>query len=501
MFDMTRRASGILLHITSLPSAYGIGDLGPAAYRFADFLADSGQRYWQVLPLNYTHQAHGNSPYSSMSCFAGNITAISPELMVQEGLLTIDDAASVPRFPGARVNYKTVIAYKTQLFHKAFQRFRNGVAREGFDEFCAKHAPWLDDFALFVSARADRQGALWTVWPAAERDREHHAVDGLKARFAERIDFEKFLQFIFFRQWENLKKYCNGKEIRVIGDIPIYVSYDSVDIWTDPRLFKLNAEKQPLFVSGVPPDYFSATGQRWGNPVYDWERMRSDGFAWWMRRMEHNFLLYDVVRVDHFRGFAAYWEIPAGEESAVNGKWVPAPGEEFFQACRERFGPMPVIAEDLGIITDDVKALKNKFCFPGMKILLFAFSDGSSENAYLPENFDENCVVYTGTHDNNTARGWFTSDASPEEKAFLEKYLGRPVKAPSVARDLIEIAMASRANTAIFPLQDVLNLDGAARMNLPGTTEDNWQWRFTDKQLTSKETAALAELTAAAKRG
>ncbi|MDD5438763.1 MAG: 4-alpha-glucanotransferase [Candidatus Omnitrophica bacterium] len=494
---LKKRGSGILLHITSLPSIHGIGDLGPAAYRFADFLAASKQSYWQVLPLNPTNPACGNSPYSSTSAFAGNPLLISPELLAAQGLLTDKDMPPVPDFPGNRCDFDSVIAYKGKLFQAAFKHFKEQtVLKEEYKAFCTAHADWLNGFAVFQVLRDHFKGEMWGNWKKKFRNKEAKDISEIKKDARDEIEFVKFLQFVFFKQWFALKRYCNDRGINIIGDIPIYVSYDSADVWAHESLFKLDTKKEPEFMAGVPPDYFSATGQLWGNPVYNWEAVKATGFKWWIRRMEHNLALFDIVRIDHFRGLVAYWEVPKGETTAVNGKWVEAPVHDFFNALLEHFHhKLPVIAEDLGIITEDVKKVQQHFKFPGMKILVFAFGEDNPFHPYLPHSYDKNWVVYTGTHDNNTVRGWFDKEASPDEKRRLFRYFGRELTADQINWDLIRLALMSVADLTVFPLQDIIGLGIEGRMNTPSVPTGNWSWRFKQDQVTQQITDRLAEMT------
>ncbi len=490
------RGSGILLHITSLPSRYGIGDLGPDAYRFVDLLAEAGQKYWQVLPLNPTEGAFGHSPYSSYSAFAGNILLISPQLLVEEGFLTPDELRDAPHFPEGRCDYDAVVPYKIGLLDRAYQRFRAaGVGREDFEGFCSINSYWLEDFSAFIVLKIKRfNWAVWSEWEPAIRDRDPNRLRAVKQEQAQDIEREKFFQFLFYRQWHRLRRYCNGKGVRLIGDIPIYVCYDSADVWEHSGIFKLDNHKKPAQVAGVPPDYFSKTGQLWGNPVYNWEVLKDLDYYWWMQRMGHNFSLFDMVRVDHFRGFVGFWEVPAGEKTAINGKWVKAPADEFFAALTKKFPELAIIAEDLGIITDDVREIMKKFGFPGMKILLFAFGEDLKKHPYLPHNYSENCVVYTGTHDNNTVRGWFENEAPEKEKKQLAEYLKEKVTLESVNWQLIELAMRSRARISVFPLQDIFGLGEEARMNLPSRGKGNWEWRMTPEQFDASVRDRLLEL-------
>jgi 4-alpha-glucanotransferase len=491
---MHERGSGILLSITSLPGRYGIGDLGNAAYEFADFLESARQRYWQILPLNPVDPIYGSSPYHSTSAFASNVYLISPDRMMEEGLLARDDIEPLPSFPRGTVDYHAVITYKNRLFRKAYGRFTPG-GNKGYEQFCARHKKWLDDFSLFVTLKARCGSGVWSEWGAELRDRNATAMQAAVKQFADQIAYEKFLQYIFFTQWAELKRYCNKRGISFFGDMPIYVDYDSADVWTSPEMFKLDGAKRPTAVAGVPPDYFSETGQRWGNPLYQWGVMKQDGYDWWMRRVAHNLDLFDVVRIDHFRGFVGYWEIPADRQTAIEGAWVAAPAEDFFSVLTRRFPGAPIIAEDLGIITPDVKEMMDRFAFPGMKVLLFAFNDEKGTNPYLPHHHVENCVLYTGTHDNNTVRGWFANEASPEVKRNFFRYLGREPNEDTIHWELIRLAMMSVAKTVIIPLQDVLGLGEDARMNRPSVTDGNWKWRVSSDRLTPQVAAALADMT------
>jgi 4-alpha-glucanotransferase len=498
---MDKRASGILLHISSLPSHFGIGDMGPEAYRFADFLAEAKQRFWQILPLNPTERVYGNSPYHSISAFAGNPLIISPDLLVQDGLLTKTDYRPIPNGPRGRVDYDIAVPYKEKLFNIAYERFAKTIDREEYDRFCSQNASWLEDFALFVALKSHFKGKPWSEWPPEIRDRQPDAVQSMQEDLYDTIEQEKFLQYLFFHQWLALKRYCNEKGIKIIGDMPIYVDYDSVDVWTHPTIFKLDADRQPEAVAGVPPDYFSATGQLWGNPVYQWNTLKEREFDWWIQRMGHTLTLFDVVRIDHFRGLVAYWEVPAGEQTAINGQWVEAPVYDFFNALRARFPSLPVIAEDLGVITPDVREVMHHFKLPGMKVLLFAFGEDNPEHPYLPHTYEENAVVYTGTHDNNTAKGWFEQEAKPEDKKRLFQYLGHKTSAQEIPWELIRLAMESKANLALIPMQDVLGLGEEDRMNRPATGEGNWEWQLRLGQLTSKLAEKLRVLTETCGRG
>ena len=493
---MKARRSGILLHITSLPSEYGIGDFGPGAYAFADFLSDAGQSLWQILPFGPSSGYCGNSPYCGFSAFAGNPLFISPQKLVEQRWLDPPDLEGLPAFGREKTQYEAAADLKKHLLKKAFVNFSKAPGTDcGFDLFCRENASWLDDFALFTALKREFEGQTWGEWPAALRDRHGPDLDQWSERLKEEIIEEKFYQFVFFRQWSELKSYCNQKSIQVLGDIPIYVSCDSADVWSNPDYFKLDEHKRPLFVSGVPPDYFSATGQLWGNPVYDWGRLKKDSYRWWLRRFEHNLEHLDAVRLDHFRGLVAYWEIPATEKTAINGQWVEVPARDFFDTMQRRFPILPVIAEDLGIITPAVREIMKIYGFPGMKVLQFGFG-GDGANPYIPHNHIPDSVIYTGTHDNNTTRGWFTHDATPEEKKHLFSYLGRTVSEITVARELIRLAMMSVADTAVIPMQDFLGLGVEARINKPSTTYGNWEWRVLAEQITPALAENISEMSA-----
>jgi 4-alpha-glucanotransferase len=490
------RASGILCHITSLPSPFGIGDLGPWAYRCADFLADARQTYWQILPLAPTDPVRGNSPYDSHSAFAGNPLLISPERLLADDLLKPEDLEEHPPFPDERVDYKTIASYKAGVLDKAYQRYQSrGASTDGgFERFCDRHASWLEDYSLFVALKAHFEGAPWPEWPEPLRDRDKSALTQWKKRCREEMKKEQYVQYLFFTQWAALKKYANGRKILFIGDMPIYVSGDSADVWTQPQLFKLDKHKRPTAVAGVPPDYFSATGQLWGNPVYRWDALKETKYAWWLKRLRHNLSCFDRVRLDHFRGFVAYWEVSAGERTAKNGRWVKAASEEFFANLVLQFHGMPFFVEDLGLITPDVRAVMKRFGFAGMKLLLFAFGDDMTGNPYALHNHEKNSVVYTGTHDNNTVKGWFLEEASAEERERLSAYVGHRVSAEEIHWELTRLCFMSVADTAIIPMQDLLGLGSEARMNRPATTERNWAWRFVPEQITPALGAELARL-------
>jgi len=492
---MKKRSSGILLHITSLPSPYGIGDMGPCAYKFADFLADTCQGIWQILPLNPTHTYSGNSPYKSSSSIAGNTILISPELMEQEGFIDQKDLYTLPSFLEDKIDYQQVTAYKKELFNKAFENFQHKKDKYDFEQFCLKQKDWLNDFALFTSLVEYFNDSLWQKWPKEIRDRETVALQTFSEELKKNIEKEKFLQFIFFKQWVSLKDYCNKKNIQIFGDMPIYINYQSADVWANTEIFKLNQDKHPIFIAGVPPDYFSKTGQLWGDPVYDWEVLKQKKYGWWIERIKNCLNIFDMVRIDHFRGFAGYWEVPYGENTAINGHWEKGPGKDFFNVMLKRFPNLPVIAEDLGLITPDVEELIHHFEFPGMKVLIFAFDETLSRNPYVPHNHIKNCVIYTGTHDNNTIKGWFENEAYYNDKKRFFKYIGREITAKEAPLSMVRLAMMSVADIAIIPLQDILSLGEEARMNTPGTTNGNWIWRVKQDQISSHAKELLKDIT------
>ncbi|WP_292521534.1 4-alpha-glucanotransferase [Methanoculleus sp.] len=498
---MNRRGSGVLLHITSLPSAYGIGDLGPAAHRFVDLLTGAGQRYWQILPLNPTCPTFANSPYQSTSAFAGNTWLISPEEMVADGLLAPEDIRDPPGFPVDRVDYLMVLDYKNGLFDRAFARFKERGPDFRYEEFAAENASWLNDYAIFVALKDLFDGKAWGDWPAGIRDRHEEALRKHGTELADRIVREKFLQYVFDRQWKALKNHCRERHLQIIGDIPIYLTYDSVDLWANPGLFKLDGLKKPAAVAGVPPDMYSATGQLWGNPVYNWDAHREQGFSWWKSRIDRTLALVDRLRLDHFRGFVQFWEVPAGSATAENGRWVDAPGRDLFTLLARSRPCLPIIAEDLGYITSDVHGMMTHFGFPGMKILTFGFSGDVARNPHAPHNITKGCVAYTGTHDNNTVRGWFEHEVPDDQKDIIFRYIGGPVSADQVHRILIRLAMLSPADTVIVPMQDILGLGEEARMNRPGTTEGNWEWRLRPEQMGEEILREFREVTGIYGRG
>ncbi|MBB6098551.1 4-alpha-glucanotransferase [Deinobacterium chartae] len=478
------RSSGVLAHPTSFPGPYGVGELGKHAYAFVDWLASAGQKLWQVMPLGPT--GYGDSPYQSFSAFAGNPYLISFDELRDLGLLTDAELGELPDFPADRVDYGWIYTWKFEKLALAYAAFENGAAaelRQEFADFKREEADWLEDYALFMALKDALGGAAWNAWEHDIRVREPQALARWRERLAREIDRIRFYQFLFFRQWRALRAYAHDKGIRVIGDIPIFVAMDSADAWSAPDQFHFDEDGHPTVVAGVPPDYFSETGQLWGNPLYRWDVMQQDGFRWWIRRFKGSLHLYDIIRIDHFRGFEAYWEIPAGEETAVKGRWVKAPGHELFKAVREALGELPIIAEDLGVITPEVERLRDDFDFPGMAVLQFAYGSGDwNNNAFLPQNVAQNRAIYTGTHDNDTTRGWFAT-ARPDELNHLREFLPNTDES-KIAWDMIELAWRSRADIAVVPLPDLLNLGTEARMNLPGSLSSaNWSWRFREGAL------------------
>ena len=485
------RASGILLHPTSLPGGHGVGDLGRGAYDWLDFLAASGQRLWQVLPLGPT--GYGDSPYQCFSAFAGNPYLISLDKLVEEGLLDESALDNAPDFPADEVDYGTVIPFKLDVLNQSYEVFKERATekqKEFFNEFCDVQAYWLDDYALFMSCKEANEGRAWGEWDEGLRKRKKRALNAHQKEHAETIQRWRYWQWLFYTQWLEVKRYANEKDIKIIGDIPIFIAYDSADAWANPEQFYFDKEGNPTVVAGVPPDYFSETGQRWGNPLYRWDKMKKEGFAWWISRFKSTLDFFDLIRVDHFRGFESYWEIPADEPTAVEGRWVEGPGQAFFDALKEALGELPIIAEDLGIITPDVEALRDDNNLPGMKVLQFAFAS-SGADIYLPHNYTPGFVVYTGTHDNDTTLGWYKS-APEKEQDFVRRYLARDES--NIAWDLIRLAFSSVAELAVVPLQDVLGLGTEARMNLPGREQGNWGWRYRPEQLEKWIAPALKEM-------
>jgi 4-alpha-glucanotransferase len=502
------RASGILLHPTSLPGRYGIGDLGSAAYEFVDFLESTGQSLWQVLPLGPT--GYGDSPYQCFSAFAGNPLLVSLEALVAVGLLEEGDLGDAPKFPHDRVEYGPVIEFKMALLAQAHANFierGSDELKDEYLEFVGLAGWWLDDYAAYRAIKAAHDGREWTKWELYLRDREDKALHFFRENHAFELSAQKFFQYLFFKQWMKLAAYANSRGVKIIGDVPIFVAHDSADVWAHRNLFHLDEEGNPTKVAGVPPDYFSETGQLWGNPLYRWDVMKQTGYRWWVERLRQTLSVVDLIRLDHFRGFEKYWAVPANETTAINGEWERGPGADLFNAIKKAFshieGDLPIIAEDLGLITPEVTALREEFGFPGMRVLQFAFGSDPQADEFKPYNFVPNSVVYTGTHDNDTTAGWFTSEGAGEstrshdevnaERQFVLKYLG--TSGNYINWDFIRLALGSVANTAIIPLQDVLGLGSEARMNVPARESGNWAWRFTADQLAPEIRWGLAEMT------
>jgi 4-alpha-glucanotransferase len=489
-----KRACGILLHISSLPSAFGVGDLGPESYRFADLLAGQRQHYWSILPLTPTRVPDGNSPYLTSSAFAGNPLLISPELLAEEGFLPEQKVKTVQEH-ASRVDFQAVTEQKTALLQQAYNEFKKTYLHQSeYDEFCSQNSMWLDDYTLYVAIR-QKTGKPWYMWLPSIRRREPEALKRKRQQLAEPIEQEKFKQYQFFSKWSCLKAHCNNLGISIVGDMPFYVAHDSADAWVHPELFSLHCNGKSRTVGGVPPDYFSATGQLWGNPTYNWQRHQETGFQWWIERIRHNLQLCDRLRLDHFRGFVAYWQVAAVAKTALRGRWIRTPSNSFFAALKHAFPSLPLIAEDLGYIDRPVKEALKALRIPGMRVILFGF-DGSEDNPHIPSNHVENSVVYTGTHDTNTAQGWFTTEASTKEKANLQSLIGKKVEASEVSFEVVKLALSSISDLCLIPIQDVLGLGAEARMNHPSKPLGNWTWRITKQQLNSRKLSELGELTA-----
>lgn len=495
---INERASGILLHPTSLPGRFGAGDMGANAYLFVDWLAAGGQTYWQVLPLGEI--GPGNSPYMSSSAFAGNVLLIDLHELAHQGWLDATDLLPHAEFREDRVDFSLQAPFRIERLRRAAQRFfasGNEVMRRAYDDFCLAECEWLNDYAQFMTIAEQQEWRNWNQWPSQLANREAEALILLEAVFIDKINFWKFCQWCFSSQWRQLKQYANAHGVKLIGDVPIFVAFQSADVWAHRELFKLDDAGSPEVVAGVPPDYFSKTGQLWGNPLYRWEVHESSGFSWWLRRLQFALSSFDQVRIDHFRGFAEYWEVPAGETTAINGRWMPGPGAALFSAFANAFPDLPIIAEDLGVITHEVAELRDRFALPGMRILQFAFAEDRS-NHFLPHNYIANTVAYTGTHDNATMIGWWDT-ASDKEKEFARAYFDSDTL--DIPWDMMGALSASVANTVIFPMQDVLCLSGEHRMNYPGRAIGNWEWRFTWDQLQPWQTMKLEKITAANGRG
>ncbi len=483
-----------MLHPTSLASPHGIGDLGAEARRFVDFLAAAGQKRWQVLPLGPT--GYGDSPYQCFSAWAGNPLLISLERLIEQGFLDASALHGAPQFPEGRVDFERLIPWKTAVLEMA----RHGP---GFEAFCEANRHWLDDFALFAALKAHHQGAAWTHWEPGARDRDPKGIARWRDQLAQQIDSQKLLQFFFFEQWRELREYARGRGVRIMGDLPIYVAHDSADVWTNRQYFRLDAQGNPTVVSGVPPDYFSKTGQLWGNPIYRWDVLAGDGYRWWLNRFRATFEMVDMIRLDHFRGFEAYWEIPASEPTAVHGRWVKGPGAELFRAAKAKLGELPLVAENLGVITPEVEAIREEFGFPGMAVLQFAFGTDPQAPTFRPHNYPREVVAYTGTHDNDTTVGWWTTQGSGDstrtdedirrERDFAMRYLN--TDGSEIQWTFIRALEGSVASTVIVPLQDVLGLGTEARMNQPATLGGNWRWRYRPGALQPELARRMRELT------
>lgn len=497
---MTRRASGILLHVTSLPSPFGIGDLGPDAYRWIDFLVDARQRYWQVLPLGPVAARGENSPYRAASAFAGNPLLISPALLMDEGLLDAGDLEAPPGTPSARVDFAAVARVKRVWLERAYERFAARGGGAEFDAFCTTHAAWLHPYAVFRAIGERYPDRRWWEWPGPYRDAGREAPSAPSGELEEPIRREQFIQFLFHRQWARLRAYANRRGVRIFGDVPFYVDGDSADVWSRPDLFQLDEAKRPRLVAGVPPDAFSDTGQLWGNPVYDWRAHGREGYAWWVARMCRSLEWFDRVRLDHFRGFVAHWAVAAGSPTAATGAWVEGPGASLLDAVFDALPGAALVAEDLGTVTADVRELLRAYQLPGMKVLLFAFDGDTASNPHAPHHHVPDAVVYTGTHDNNTARGWFEKEAGASARAQLARYLGHECSGSEVSETLVRLAMMSVCRTAVVPMQDVLGLGESARMNRPASQAGNWEWRLETGRSTPELAKRLAGWTEACGR-
>jgi 4-alpha-glucanotransferase len=483
---MNERSAGILLHITSLASEFGIGDLGPQAYAFADMLARCDQKIWQILPLNFVDAVANFSPYSSVSSAAGNILLISPELLVKDELLKAQALDQFRLHNNGKVNFEQVVDVKNKIFdavwEDARQKKENPVWKS-FRKFCLEEE-WLDDFSLYSIIKEQQGQKPWFQWPADLKKRKAAGLQKISREEKDAIQKAKFLQFIFARQWQRLKTHCNDKGIKILGDLPYYVSRDSVDAWTNPEIFKIDNEGEPLAVAGTPPDMFSKDGQLWNMPVYRWKVLKKENYEWWVERISRNKKLFDLIRLDHFRGFSAYWEVPAKEPTARNGSWKEGPGAGLLKTIKKKLGDMPFVAEDLGEIDDAVIKLKDQFNLPGMKVLQFAFGENMANSEHIPHHYGRNFFVFTGTHDNNTTRGWWRNDINEDTKIRIREYCDKDLTEETVAREFIRLAYASTARAAIVPMQDILNLDESARMNTPGTVKNNWSWSLQPGQLT-----------------
>lgn len=492
---MNKRGSGVLLHISSLPSPYGIGDFGPRAYLFADFLSETRQSYWQVLPLNPTAPQRDFSPYSSISSFALDPLFISPELLLEESLADKEDIIPPCSFSSDHTEYEKALKFKMSLLDSAFRRALERGLGPDFHLFCHEHSLWLDNHALYLALSSYFSGKPWSQWPAEIRNRDPAALKNAAADLSREILKEKFIQFLLLHQWNRLKNYCHSRGIQIIGDLPMFVSYESSDVWANRSIFKLDEQLEPLSYAGVPPDRFSGSGQLWHNPVYNWDVLSQSNYQWWVERFKRSFELFDIIRIDHFRGLVAYWEISAKNMNPSDGRWEPVPVYPFFNTMFKHFYCFPVIAEDLGIITPDVRETMSRLGLPGMKVLLFAFESNVTNHPYLPHMYERNCMACTGTHDTNTIRGWFDNDACDDERRLLFRYLGEKVDNEQINWKAIQILMMSAADMVTFPLQDILGLGSDSRMNNPGTRNNNWKWRFHESSLSPAVRENLREKT------
>jgi 4-alpha-glucanotransferase len=486
------RSAGVLLHPSSLPCPYGIGDFGSGAYKFLDFLANAEIALWEILPLGPT--GYGESPYQCFSAFAGNPILISPELLVRDGLLKAEVIANLPKFTTRKVDFERVKSWKEPIFHSAFKQFLGLKAgselQNEFNEFSERENSWLEDYSLFAAIKQNHNKVSWKDWPKDLRMRIPEVLSDYRNKYKNEIAEQVFIQYLFFRQWKSIVSYAHERDVKIIGDIPLFVAYDSADVWANPELFDLDKNREAKTVAGVPPDYFSSTGQLWGNPHYRWANHKRTGYAWWKARFRKTLELVDILRLDHFRGFGGFWEVPAGSLTAKHGNWVKGPGSQFFKEIEKDLGILPIIAEDLGVITRDVHEMRDKFNFPGMRILQFGFGSDAND-PFLPHNYPKHCVAFTGTHDNATARGWY-SEAPIHEKKYCSDYLDSSGK--NIAWDLLRTLWSSHADFVIAPMQDFLNLGNQARMNYPGTLGGNWNWRMSNNALNSELTEKIHNL-------
>ena len=486
-----------MLPVSSLPSPFGIGDLGGEAIKFADFLHTSKQKYWQFLPINPTEEGQGHSPYSSISSRAGNTLFISPELLANDGLLDYEELRQYHLPQENKTNYPEAERVKNEIFEKAWQNFQHGKGehlRHGYEEFCRREAYWLDDYSMYMLLKKEHDSQPWFEWPEEYKLREKHALKKILANNEDEAEKTQWLQFLFAKQWNELKKYCNDREIRFFGDLPFYVSYDSVDVWAHRELFSIDKAGNMIGAAGVPPDAFSSDGQLWGMPVFLWETHKKNHFAWWIERLKKNMELFDILRLDHFRAFADFWEIPASETTAKNGKWIQGPGADFFNAIKKSLGELPFIAEDLGEINDAVYQLRDRFNLPGMKVLQFAFGHDMPKSIHIPHNYSSNFVVYTGTHDNNTIKGWYCNEGR-HHHGQLQYYFDKQLSEDNIHIEMARLAYSSVADIVILPMQDVLGLDESARMNTPASNDSNWQWRLLPEQLSEQTVQRLRDWT------